>query len=39
MEPGRFGPYGGKYIPETLMSAIQELEVAYTKTMLPGQAS
>ncbi|WP_321301342.1 tryptophan synthase subunit beta [uncultured Sphaerochaeta sp.] len=30
MEPGRFGPYGGKYIPETLMSAIQELEVAYT---------
>ncbi|MDC7229649.1 MAG: tryptophan synthase subunit beta [Sphaerochaetaceae bacterium] len=30
MEPGRFGPYGGKYIPEILMSAIQELEVAYT---------
>ena len=30
MEPGRFGPYGGKYIPETLMSAIQELETAYT---------
>ncbi|MGD9927651.1 MAG: tryptophan synthase subunit beta [Sphaerochaeta sp.] len=29
MEPGRFGPYGGKYIPETLMSAIQELETAY----------
>nr|WP_319474523.1 tryptophan synthase subunit beta [uncultured Sphaerochaeta sp.] len=30
MKPGRFGPYGGKYIPETLMSAIGELEVAYT---------
>ena len=29
MEPGRFGPYGGKYIPEALMSAIQELETAY----------
>lgn len=26
---GRFGPYGGKYVPETLMKAIGELEEAY----------
>ncbi|MDX5323523.1 MAG: tryptophan synthase subunit beta, partial [Exiguobacterium sp.] len=26
---GKFGPYGGKYIPETLMQAVEELEVAY----------
>jgi len=26
---GRFGEYGGQYIPETLMSAVQELEDAY----------
>ncbi|MEY4520803.1 MAG: hypothetical protein RLZZ499_3403, partial [Cyanobacteriota bacterium] len=23
---GRFGPYGGKYVPETLMPALAELE-------------
>jgi tryptophan synthase beta subunit len=28
-EHGRFGPYGGQYIPETLMAAVAELEVAY----------
>ncbi|MDP9181083.1 MAG: tryptophan synthase subunit beta, partial [Chloroflexota bacterium] len=28
-ERGRFGPYGGQYIPETLMAAVAELEVAY----------
>lgn len=26
---GRFGRYGGQYIPETLMRAVQELEEAY----------
>jgi tryptophan synthase beta chain len=26
---GRFGPFGGKYVPETLMSALNELEAAY----------
>lgn len=26
---GRFGPFGGKYVPETLMSALIELEEAY----------
>ncbi len=27
---GRFGSYGGRYVPETLMAALQELEAAYT---------
>ena len=26
---GRFGDYGGKYVPETLISALAELEEAY----------
>jgi tryptophan synthase beta chain len=26
---GRFGPFGGRYVPETLMAALQELEEAY----------
>jgi tryptophan synthase beta chain len=26
---GRFGQYGGKYVPETLMPALSELETAY----------
>ena len=26
---GRFGPYGGKIVPETLMAALAELETAY----------
>ena len=26
---GRFGPYGGRYVPETLMAALEELEAAY----------
>ncbi len=26
---GRFGPFGGKYVPETLMPALAELETAY----------
>jgi tryptophan synthase beta chain len=26
---GRFGPYGGRYVPETLMPALLELEEAY----------
>ncbi|GAE25073.1 tryptophan synthase beta chain [Halalkalibacter wakoensis JCM 9140] len=25
---GRFGDFGGKYVPETLMNAIEELEAA-----------
>src|SRR5256884_1770349 len=27
--PGRFGPYGGRYVPETLMAALEELERVY----------
>ena len=26
---GRFGPYGGKFVPETLMAALTELENAF----------
>ncbi|MGI4797015.1 MAG: tryptophan synthase subunit beta, partial [Janthinobacterium lividum] len=26
---GRFGAYGGRYVPETLMAALEELETAY----------
>ncbi|HET7209310.1 MAG TPA: tryptophan synthase subunit beta [Terriglobales bacterium] len=29
--PGRFGPYGGRYVPETLMAALDELDRAYAK--------
>src|SRR5215471_19690451 len=29
MVKGRFGPYGGQYVPETLMSALEELEGAW----------
>ena len=28
-EHGRFGPYGGRFVPETLMPALDELEQAY----------
>ncbi len=27
---GRFGPYGGRYVPETLVAPLEELERAYT---------
>ncbi len=28
---GRFGPYGGRYVPETLMEPLRELEAAYAE--------
>ena len=28
---GRFGEFGGQYIPETVMTAVHELEEAYDK--------
>ncbi len=28
---GRFGPYGGRYVPETLMEPLRELEQAYAE--------
>lgn len=31
MSKGRFGAYGGQYVPETLMNAIYELEEAYER--------
>ena len=30
---GHFGPYGGQYVPETLMHPLQELEQAYLEAM------
>ncbi|HJS97500.1 MAG TPA: tryptophan synthase subunit beta [Terriglobales bacterium] len=27
--PGRFGPFGGRYVPETLMAALEQLEQVY----------
>ncbi len=29
--PGRFGKYGGRYVPETLMAALLELDAAYAE--------
>ena len=31
---GHFGPYGGRYVPEILMSPIEELEKAYAEARL-----
>jgi tryptophan synthase beta chain len=31
LTPGRFGPWGGRYVPETLMAALEELEREYEK--------
>jgi tryptophan synthase beta chain len=30
---GRFGAFGGRYVPETLIAALDELEVAYAQAM------
>jgi len=30
-EQGHFGPYGGRYVPETLMHPLQELEAEYRR--------
>lgn len=30
---GRFGPYGGRYVPETLMHPLQELEAEYERAL------
>jgi len=32
-ERGYFGPYGGRFVPETLMPALEELEEAYRSAM------
>ncbi|HWG49244.1 MAG TPA: tryptophan synthase subunit beta [Candidatus Acidoferrales bacterium] len=31
LAPGRFGVYGGRYVPETLMAALEQLEREYEK--------
>ena len=30
---GRYGKFGGKYVPETLIAALEELEKAYAEAM------
>ncbi len=30
-QPGRFGPWGGRYVPETLMAALEELDREYER--------
>ena len=30
-KPGYFGPYGGRYAPETLMAPLEELAKGYDK--------
>ncbi len=34
---GRYGSYGGKFVPETLMSALSELEAAYNEAKMDGE--
>jgi tryptophan synthase beta chain len=33
---GRFGPYGGRFVPETLIRALEELEEAYARCREDG---
>lgn len=33
-ELGRYGDYGGRFVPETLMPAIHELEIAYRESIV-----
>jgi tryptophan synthase beta chain len=35
-KPGRFGVYGGRYVPETLMAALEELDREYEKAKHDG---
>ncbi len=35
--PGRFGPYGGQYVPETLMAALEGLAAAYEEARHDGE--
>jgi tryptophan synthase beta chain len=36
-ERGRYGPYGGRYVPETLMAPLEELERVYTEACADDQ--
>jgi len=33
-EAGHFGPYGGKFVAETLMVPIKQLDEAYQKNLI-----
>jgi len=35
-ETGHFGPYGGRFVPEALMAALDELNAAYEKARTDG---
>jgi len=35
-EKGHFGPYGGRFVPETVMPALEELEVAFQEASVDG---
>ena len=35
--PGHFGPYGGRFVPEALMSALDELEAAFDSALTDPQ--
>ncbi|MDW8328189.1 MAG: tryptophan synthase subunit beta [Anaerolineales bacterium] len=35
--PHKFGPYGGQFVPETLMPALDELEAAYVEALSDPQ--
>ncbi|MCQ8893514.1 MAG: tryptophan synthase subunit beta [Methanolinea sp.] len=35
-DPSRFGVYGGRFVPETLMAALKELDHAF-RTIVPGE--
>jgi len=37
VRPGRFGPYGGQFVPETLMPALLDLEQSYHKVQADPQ--
>ena len=36
-ERGRYGPYGGRYVPETLMAPLEELERVYAEAQQDDQ--
>src|SRR6476469_6817844 len=35
--PGRFGPYGGRYVPEALVAALDELDAAFRAAMTDAE--
>ena len=37
MEQGRFGEYGGQFVPETVMAAVSELQAARSEERRVGK--